>query len=142
MPVSTNPNATEPFWLACDAEEPWDRRPMFLVKFMTQREIDQHAELMRQARQTPDHRRCAKLILEALKVGIRGWRNFKTNDGSPRPFTIRAAFDLLTDRERWELAYNYPSAVQLTVMDAGFFDSPATSAGEEDAGTTPPAAAT
>lgn len=121
MPISSNPNATSPFWLDCDAEIPLDKRPVFLVRFMTTKQVDQHADLMRRAYEDPDPRRTAELLLEAVHIGIAGWKNFNDPDGKPIPFSDQAYFDALSDRERWQVAWNYPSAVRLSKVDLGFF---------------------
>jgi hypothetical protein len=122
MPISTNPNATEPFWLRSDTDTPIAVRPVFLVRFMTTKQIEDHEAILQQAVAEPDNARAANLLMQAVRIGIAGWRNF------PVPFSDQAFFDLLTDRERWEVAWHYPLVVKLTPVDMGNSASPAGSA--------------
>jgi hypothetical protein len=108
VPLSTNPNARAAYWLASDANVPSSTRPVFLVRFMQPDEHSRHQAILEQASAEPDDRRCAELLIEAVRIGIDGWRNF------PQPFSDQAFFDLLSDRERWEVAWNYPAVVRLT----------------------------
>jgi hypothetical protein len=131
MPISTNPNATAPYWLASDAEVPLAQRPVLLVRFLTTAQLQQHEAILQQAVAESDDRRCAELLIQAVRLGVVGWRNYRL------PFSDQAFFDLLTDRERWEAAWNYPAAVRLTPVDLGNSALPATSAGPADAADRP-----
>lgn len=134
MPISTNPHATAPFSLASDRELPLSTRPAFLVRFMTELEHKRHDELMRQAAAELDDRRCAELLIAAVRIGVVGWRNFTDPaSGQPIAFSDQAFFDVLPDTERWEVAWRYPDAVRLTRIDLGNSASPATSAGPANA---------
>lgn len=114
MPLKTNPQARAWVALNSDAALPADVRPVFLVRYMTDEEHAQHAEMMKAAVNEPDNNRCAELLMKAVRIGVTGWKNFKDGDGVELPFTDQHFFDLLSDRERWEIAWQYPAAVKST----------------------------
>lgn len=133
MPISTNPNATSPFSLPCDAGIPQKDRPAFLVKFMSQEQLDEHERLMLAASQDPSDAGAWRKLIAAVKIGIVGWRNMKDAQGKEIAFSEQAYFDVLCDQERWNVAWHYPAVVRLTKVDLGFLDSPAPSAGAQAA---------
>ena len=118
MPLSFDPNSTAEFWLASDREKPAAQRPVFLVKFMRQRELDEYRRLMTEAEACGEDQQALRLAWQAIIVGVAGWRNFTDPDsGKPLEFCPEAVGQVLTVREFWELAIGYPSSVQLMGPD-------------------------
>lgn len=110
MPLSADPDRTAEYWLATDEAKPVESRPVFICRFMTYGEHRRVRDFMDKARALPtggdNDEECGKLLENAIKVGVVGWRNF------PEPFSIDAIFSRLTPFEVWELADSYRFAVQ------------------------------
>lgn len=119
MPISANPNVRVPFMLEHWGSIPEAVRPALLVKFLTVAEHQRHADLMERAFETKDNAEAWRLLWEAIRVGIDGWRNVRGPDGKDLPFTEGTFFSETTDRERWEIAWRYASVVRLTPVDLG-----------------------
>ncbi len=116
MPLSTRPNATTTFNLSIDADIPIAERPVFSVRFMSDEEHKHHGELMEQAKDSTDNAEARRLVAEAIALGVVGWKHF--NDGETQiAFSIDEVFARLTEREIFELAWGYPTAVRMLKVD-------------------------
>lgn len=133
MPISSDPARTAPYWLACDAETPEANRPTFDCRFLTRREMRRVDELTKQAYAAKDDAQCYGLLIDALRVGVAGWRNMFDPDGQPVPFDLSAIDGILTDQELWELVYGYPRAVSRTEHDRFLSRSPSQPTGASSA---------
>ncbi len=123
MPICDDPNATGYFWLKSDEDKPLAERPVFLCKFITRaksREIDR---ILQQAYETPNNSGCYLLLMQSIRAGIVGWRNFGDLEYSEENLAEK-----LTDREIWELARGWPGAVSLSEDDLKNFGSARSSA--------------
>lgn len=142
MPLSSNPNKTTTCWLDVDADDPLATRPVFLVRYMTNAQVERHRELFDAAAAEPDNARALDLLLQAIDVGIVGWRNFFDEKGEPVPYSHEALLDgRLLERELWEIARTYPAFVRLAEDDRKNSGSPPASGGAAATTTAPPAAA-
>lgn len=126
MPINGNPNKTAKYWLPSDADDPIETRPVFLVRFMTLEEHQRHRELMDAAVNEPDNEKAYLLMMQAIELGVVGWRNMlfppippgHPETGKPMSWS-RENFLIAvpTDNEKWTLAWTYPAAVRLTGDD-------------------------
>jgi hypothetical protein len=117
MPLSFDPNARAEFWLACDRDLAAHERPVFLVRFLTQRQLDDYSRLMAESGAAGDDATSLRLAWQAIELGVVGWRNFRGPDGQELEFGAESIGRVLTVREFWELALNYPAAVRLVGDD-------------------------
>jgi hypothetical protein len=128
MPLSFDPAATAEFWLAGDADKPAQQRPVFLVRFLRQRELDEYNRLMEQANAAADagdDSQALALAWQAIAIGIKGWRNFTDPEtGQALAFDADNVGRVLTVREFWELAVRYPATVRLVGLDLKNSGSP------------------
>jgi hypothetical protein len=113
MPLSLDPDRTAAYSLASDTDKPEATRPAFICRFMTRRQHQKHREIMERAASESDDSRVFALIMEAIGIGVIDWRNFD------KPFSRETIEDVLSDRELWELAWNYPIAVKLGEQSLG-----------------------
>jgi hypothetical protein len=111
MPISADPSRRADFSLKIDADKPQESRPTFECRFLTSRQRAEQRRLCKAAATEKDDVEANKLLNQAIGIGVVGWRNFDN------PFSIEAIGDALTDLERWELAWDYPSAVELAEFD-------------------------
>jgi hypothetical protein len=142
MPISANPDATAPYWLAADEGIPEETRPTFVCRFMTRREHQRVADLAKQAFETKDDAACYDLLIQALSVGVVGWRNIKGRDGADVPFDLSSIDAVLTNAEIWEAVYGYPRAVSRTENDRFLSRSRSQPIGAPSATAAPTAAST
>lgn len=142
MPISSDPQSTAPYWLACDADKPEETRPTFICRFMTRREHRRVDELVKQAYASKKDDECFALLVDALRVGIVGWRNVKDHAGNEIPFDLSNVDAVLTDREIWEAAYGYPQAVSQTERERFLSRSQSQPIGESSAATAATSATT
>ena len=126
MPISSDPNATAEFFLEVDRAKPAAKRPVFLVRFMTGRDLAQIESLIEQAEAQPStsdgNAAAYTLLCRAIAIGVVGWRNMAGRDGVPLAFDAaklesllgadETGWSLLSERELWELATLYSFAAR------------------------------
>jgi hypothetical protein len=108
MPLATNPNRTVPAWLASDADQALETRPVFLCRFLTSHDVDELYDEYNAIVKIEDYDERNKQLSAFLAKGVVGWRNI----AQPGEFGARtfikgngAQFDLvLTVSEKFELA--------------------------------------
>jgi hypothetical protein len=114
MPIGLDPTQTAPYVLRRDREGPEEDRPTFLFHFLTRAEVRRAIELRERARQERDNDASERLLDECILIGLAGWRNI--NDRRARPIPFESSSDRLDEAltlvEKWELANNYPAALQ------------------------------
>lgn len=130
--LSANPDSRAEFYLSTSDGIERKKRPAFLVKFLTRRELSRHGELVQAAKDADNPAECVRLLHEAVGIGCTNWRNVLDAEGKPRPFT-REEMDNpdtgLTDMELWELAQCYVGVVQVSARDQVSFASPSVTPG-------------
>jgi hypothetical protein len=139
MPLSSNPNATAQFWLACDAEIPLKDRPVFKVRFITEAQLQEHGELMKQAGEAADDAAAYKMVVQAIQIGVIGWDRFTDSAGQPIMWDASDLVGIfrrarMTESELWELAWGYPLVVRMVRDDRPLSGSPAKSGTVRSAG--------
>lgn len=114
MPIGLDPSHTASYVLRGDREGPEEDRPTFLFHFLTRAEVRRATEIRERARQERDNDASERLLDECILIGLAGWRNINDRRGRPIPFEPSAERldEALTLVEKWELANNYPAALQ------------------------------
>ena len=114
MPIGLDPSQTAPYVLRQDREGPEEDRPTFLFHFLTRAEVRRATELRERARQQRDNEASEQLLDECILIGLAGWRNVNDRNGRPIQFepTPEKLDQALTLVEKWEIANNYPAALQ------------------------------
>jgi hypothetical protein len=142
MPISADPDKTAEYVLPTDADKPADTRPTFICRFMTKREYVTHGDIIAKARSSPatpeGDAECYHLLQQAIAIGVVGWRNMVDRDGNPVPFSTDNFDAVLSDLEIWELAANFPLAIQTSEVDAKKSALRLRSTGESSATDAPP----
>ena len=134
MPICCDPKATVPFSLDRDKAAPEAKRPAFLCKHLTRREvraIDRIWVGLKDRTMEEFYAGCQKIIA----IGIVGWQNFVEPPtdadgnpnplaGKPMPFSVEAIDAQISDGEYVTLASTFPLAVALAEGDRKNSDSP------------------
>lgn len=103
MPIACDPDLKIEFSLPYDEKQPEETRAVFEARFITCRQRRQVTGLMKQAMAADDDNKSERFILDALIIGLTGWRNLKNRDGEIIEFDVERLPDILTDTEMWEL---------------------------------------
>jgi hypothetical protein len=144
MPLSSDPQQNTPVCLDIDAGKPEAERPTFLYRFLTARQMRQRRDLLNQAKDLPDEQ-AEPLLVQALAVGLAGWRNLRDADGRPVPFDPAdpgALADALTVLEMYELFGAAANAVTLAEVQKKRAASASSSPPTTDTADSAPNAAT
>lgn len=114
MPIGLDPSQTAPYVLRRDREGREDERPTFLFHFLTRAEVRRAQELRERARQERDNEASERLLDQCILIGLAGWRNIADRRGREIEFepTPERLDEALTLVEKWEIANNYPAALQ------------------------------
>lgn len=125
MPVAYRKDATAKFCLKADEARPEGERVYFLCRFMTCQQIEEWREKITKAndRNTSDAD-TGRLLNEALAIGVIGPVDAKTPDGQDVPCTLAGIDMVLTQIEKFDLAVQYPRAIQLGEIDLKKSESP------------------
>lgn len=131
MPRCLDPTATVDLWLDSDEAIPFERRPVFVCRILSDRQWKAAVA----AAAGPSSYDKAVAIMQASLVG---WRNLvDPESGDPIPF---AAANLDAVCDQMELVWLFDK-LQLTYSDKKKFASPRSSATESSAEPAPPNAA-
>ena len=126
--LSSNPHARAQFVLRNDAGTPAKEQPCFLVKFMTPADLEEYHRIVTEIGQQTERREAGRLIWDAIKVGVVGWKNVKGDDGKPLEFTPANVFSKCNEQELIELVYGYPAVIRPIADSYRFFDLPSATA--------------
>jgi hypothetical protein len=103
MPLSANPDDTIPYVLETDRALPEAERPRFDLRFLTCRQRQTVAALVTQAQRETEDPEVAKLLDEAIGVGLARLTNVR-HQGQPVAVGDDVPSGYLTPDELWELA--------------------------------------
>ena len=131
MPIAADPDKLCEYWLESDKDKPEATRPVFLCRFMTQRQLDRAVEFLQTAIKIGNGPDAWKAVRDAIQVGVVGWRNMRrADDGTdPGEFSMDKLTEVLTNQEIRELAGlterdGYLTRVQLAEGDLKNSGSP------------------
>lgn len=97
MPLALDPNATVDFTFPHDRGK--KDAAVFLLRHLSCRQVLEAEQILRAILQEKDAKKVNAMLDDILKMGLAGWRNIK------RSFSIAAVNDVLTPREKGDLAY-------------------------------------
>ena len=128
MPICSDPQR-EPASFHLDIDEPIAEaeRPTWLARFITCRQSQRIAELMRSSADAEDPEGEVEAVLTAISLIVVGWRNVTDAAGQTVDFDLDRLPDLLTNIEIWELMYKAIGAVKLDEIAKKKYASPPTS---------------
>jgi hypothetical protein len=117
VPLSTDPDDLIPFSLTLDEQRPEATRPVFLLRFLSVRQLLKARRLYDEfVAETDGDRENAKLN-ELLALGVGGWRNIPADFDAAKPGEALDAKDVLTAGEKAELARGVMNKPLLTESD-------------------------
>lgn len=111
MPIALEPDERRVVWLATDAEKPIESRPVFVCAAPSRRKMIEYGRIRKLYAETTDDGSFFELILDAILLGVTGWKNI------PVEFGREAMIDLLTEGELIELHKSWPKAFEITEED-------------------------
>lgn len=111
MPIAIDPDQTVDYVLKHDAKKPPESRPVFVCRALSRRESRRVIGMVEAAHAERDDAASYQKLIDALRVGVVGWR------GMPIPFDLDRIDEICTDGELWELAWGYPLGANLTSDD-------------------------
>lgn len=120
MSLALDPNARVEFTLAGYEEWPPEKQPTFIARHLTARELLRYDQIIERAVGRPPSEREAEFgdVVEALTIGLVGWRNVPGKDGLPLEFDIAQLPDVLSYRDLWELVRLTNLKPQLSESDS------------------------
>lgn len=131
MPIATDPDQRVDFVLKHDAQKPPESRPAFVCRAMSRRESRRVLDMVQAAHAERDDARSYQMLVEALRVGVVGWRHM------PIPFDFEQIDTICGYREIWELAWGYPLGGNLPEADRPKSEPVSPVSGVTPAGTAP-----
>jgi hypothetical protein len=128
VPLCADPDETIPFSLKTDEAKPADARPVFHLRFLTEREARKVRRLIKQANAETDDDQADALLSEAIAVGLDGLTDVKLRGKDVKHGDPPSSY--LTTAELWELVYAVLNKPALTEDERGkSASSPASTAG-------------
>ena len=115
MPLSTDPDDLIPFSLTLDEQRPEARRPVFLLRFLTVKQLLKVKRLYDDVLAEADDEKSSALLTEILNIGVAGWRNLPIEFPDTDPGG--ALDEVLTAGEKAELARAVGIKPRLTEHD-------------------------
>ncbi|MCK4340291.1 MAG: hypothetical protein KAY37_01035 [Phycisphaerae bacterium] len=113
--IALDPQATVEFCLDAWPGVP-DQRPAFIAHYLTCRQNIEYDKLLDRASELKPAEGLP-VLLEAIGLGLVGWRNVCDRSGRPLEFEVGLLGDLLTWHELWELAGRVLSETSLAESD-------------------------
>lgn len=88
MPIALNPRDTFDYVLECDRDLPEEQQTVFVLRGLTVAQEAKVSDSMISTVAGSDeiHMRAGSHALTILRMGLRGWRNFKDESGADVPF--------------------------------------------------------
>lgn len=102
MPLALDPSAT--IWAHLESDKDKNPRPEFEIRFLTRRELSRANKIIDESRAGVDYDASHAKLDEALAIGVVGWREIKSRDGTAITFGVGKLDEVLTGREKFELA--------------------------------------
>jgi hypothetical protein len=128
MPIACDPSKRATFWLTLDGEKSEDVRPMFIARFITDRQWLKIMDLIDKADSLgTDRRKQTETLDEIFAIGLIDWKNMLDPSGNSVAFDVSKLSDVLTLSEKWQLVYTMLNAVQLQEADQKKSASPSAS---------------
>lgn len=135
MLIAMDPSQTFELTLDFYKQQPEESRPIFVCRFLTCRQVLKFEQLIAEAGdKRKDQEGANRLLNEALGLAVVGWKNVSSD------FSIDALSDVLTPREKWELAFAIPGEVVLAESNKKKSISPSASDGAAAPANAQPAA--
>ncbi len=104
MPLALDPLQTIWISLKSDEDRPENIRPAFQVRFLTARQRRQVREAINAAIAAASDEESQRLVLEAIKLGLAGWRNMTHSAAAAAlEYDPEKLTEVLTDCELFEL---------------------------------------
>lgn len=117
MPIACDPEQTVWISLAVDADKPEPERPQFRCRYLTAAQVRRVGTLINDAIEAGADSKAAKMVAEAVLLGVNGWRNMTDPSGEPLEFDPERLSDILTVTEQFELAGLTVSETRLSEYD-------------------------
>lgn len=143
MPIAVDPESLFPFVLESDKGKP--SPPTFLLKPLTVREFRKAVAVDADVQAAATTDAAITIIMDGIRLGLRGWRNVTDSDGKPIDYSPEALEDVIEISEAKELMRAVQDAGALLAeakknsgsLPSSSMDSSAKSADQESASTAP-----
>lgn len=124
MPLALDPEQKIVISLQLDQNKSEEVRPSFIVRFLSGRDRRKISENINEALKSKSDDDSEKLIFDAVKIGLVGWKNIVNRAGEVIPFDINLLPEILTDLEMWELIGLMLKKTRLSEIDLKNLESP------------------